>query len=163
MQLSKHEQTIRNLAEKAFANHTIVQRLDVGLFRSWRCQKPGSWNYGFDVTTTPGCLHVTGDLGSVVYEREADMLEWLRKAIGDLHYMVGKIDSGNSKTKWDDEAAEAWLKEQLADPDCAEEDKRVLQECLELDDGDLPTFQRPTESVIWFQEALRWFLNNLPA
>ena len=78
-------------AEKTFAEHAITQRLDQGLFRSWRCQRPNTWMYGFDVHTTPGSLIVTGDIGLMVFEREADMLAWLRGSINDPYYMAGKV------------------------------------------------------------------------
>lgn len=89
----KRWQDHENRAEKVFAEHTIEQRLDQGLFRSWRCKRPGSWNYGFDVTTIPGSLIVTGDMGVMVFEREADMLPWLKTGIrnNERDYMAGKV------------------------------------------------------------------------
>lgn len=80
-------------SEKTFAEHTIEQRLNQGLFRSWRCKRPNSWNYGFDVTTIPGSLIVTGDMGVMVFEREADMLPWLNVGIrnNEHRYMAGKV------------------------------------------------------------------------
>lgn len=80
-------------AETTFAEHKIEQRLNQGLFRSWRCKRPNSWNYGFDVTTIPGSLIVTGDIGLMVFEREADMIPWLQTGVrnNELDYMAGKV------------------------------------------------------------------------
>lgn len=96
---------------KTFAEHTITQQLDQGLFRSWRCQRPKSWNYGFDVTTIPGELIVTGDMGVMVFEREADMLGWLRQSINDPHYLAGKVQRDIKIREYSSDLAKETIRE----------------------------------------------------
>lgn len=111
--MAAHKRFVEHMkrSEKTFAEHAIEQRLDQGLFRSWRCKKPGTWSYGFDVTTTPGNLIVTGDLGVMVFEREADMLGWLRKSINDPHYMAGNVQRDIKVREYCPEVAKEAIRE----------------------------------------------------
>jgi hypothetical protein len=51
-------------------------RHDDGLYRQMRCQKPGTWFFGFDITTWPGYLAISGDMGCYVFARLPDMFEF---------------------------------------------------------------------------------------
>lgn len=68
--------------EKSFLrdvkDHVMEIRQDDGLYRSIRFQKPGRWTYGFDITTWPGYLCISGDMGCFVFARLPDMFEFFR-------------------------------------------------------------------------------------
>ena len=82
---------IAQLAASSFREHQLELTRDDGLFRSWRCGKPGCCNYAFKVVTFPGTLLVTGDLGTLVVQRTDDMIDWARSAIRSLGYFAEKV------------------------------------------------------------------------
>lgn len=169
------EKTIRELSSEAFKDHTITERMRSGLFRSWRCQRPGSWNYGFDITTTPGYLIITGDLGCMIVSREADMLPWCRGAIDSTHYFASKVQDGETH-EYSPEICVQWCREQLERDDLSEDDRESLQEAIRMSgdtgrDGILeitrdvwidepPQWEEYSSSFLWSRDAIRWFLLN---
>src|SRR5690348_17164327 len=131
------------MAALAFAEHKLTERLNQGMFRSWRCCRPGSWTYGFDVTTTPGYLFVTGDIGDLIVGRTGDMIAWSRSAIGSISYFAEKVPSSIDTKEWSSDRAREWIRDEISDaPEaCVDEDaaaKRIegLKELLRyVDDG----------------------------
>lgn len=103
------------LAAKAFAEHKIRMRLNQGMFRSWRCQKPETWCYGFDITTTPGALLVTGDIGTLVVERTNDMISWASSAVRSIDYFAQKVPHEIATEKFDIEVAKEWIGDEIAE------------------------------------------------
>lgn len=103
------------MAASAFKDHVATLRLEVGMFRSWRCQKPGTWCYGFDVTTTPGHLFVTGDIGDLVVSRTEDMLAWARDAINSPHYFAEKVPRSIETEEWSFDRSLEWINETVAE------------------------------------------------
>lgn len=71
------EQFLRNVAE-----HQMDIRLDVEVdgakYRHVVFSKPGTWNCGFSLTTTPRRLVYAGDMGTFVFERVPDMFCFFR-------------------------------------------------------------------------------------
>lgn len=70
------EEAARERFERDTAEHEMTVRLDNGLYRHLRFQKPGSWTYGFDIVTWPGYLAIVGDAGDYLFARTADMFEF---------------------------------------------------------------------------------------
>ena len=103
------------MAATAFKDHVVTLRLDVGMFRSWRCQKPGTWAYGFDVTTTPGYLILTGDIGEMILRRCDDMIAWTRSSIRDAHYFAEKVPNSIQTKEWSFEKSLEWINETAAE------------------------------------------------
>lgn len=176
---------IEKNAAKDFAEHTITKRLDVeGRFRSYRCQKPGTWIYGFDVTFIPGSVILTGDIGGLILSRECDMLPWLRGVLKknsiDFRYVAEKVDREISIEEWSEEVTRENLKYWLKDyaPRKLTRDER--EELLDF--GDQETFEvivvpklislgfddlwelgkhDYTARFYWQVFALRWFVQTL--
>lgn len=99
------DETLKVRADKAFAEHTLEILRDVGLYRHLRCQKPGTWTYGFDVVTWPGYLCVCGDIGTWVFSRVSDMLPWF-EASSEINpdYWSQKLADGHDRarrTRWE--------------------------------------------------------------
>jgi hypothetical protein len=175
------------LAKKAFSNHVITERLNSGMFRSWRCQAPGTWCYGFDVTTMPGTLVVTGDIGTLVVERTNDMIAWASGAARSIDYFAEKVSREMPTREWDADVAAEFIDQSIAgceddeDGDVQREAWRNLKEdeihdetteqefCMaliesELIDGcDFPDLTNWKPSFLWCREAVIWFLQNFPA
>lgn len=174
--MSRSEQQIRELAEKAFADHVITERLRQGFFRSWRCQKPDTWVYGFDITTTPGYLIVTGDIGDLIVSRCADMLPWCRQAVDSTSYFAEKVARSIPTREFSHGEFERWYHELMADPDTPEDHKEVATEAMqwsdnkgmdqlyeethEIWDGDPPDWKDWNANFLWCREAVRWFLQH---
>ena len=55
---------------------TVVQ--DSGLFRHLTVKRPESGVYGYNITTWPGYLCISGDMGCYVFARLDDMFEFFR-------------------------------------------------------------------------------------
>lgn len=60
------------------SQHQMVVKQDDGIFRHIRFSKDGSSVYHFDITTWPGYLCVSGDMGCFVFARTTDMFEFFR-------------------------------------------------------------------------------------
>lgn len=104
----KQIETIALLAKEAFAHHTLTIRLNQGLFRNWRCAKHGTGMHSFNVSTEPGRLFITGDVEAFIFQREEDMIPWLRKSIENREYLAEKIICGTTH-EWSREIAQDWL------------------------------------------------------
>lgn len=99
------------MAERALAEHAIKEHFDHGSVQGWYVRNPKWSGYWFEVWTGPCWLMIRGDLGAMVWEREPDMLGWLRNAIDDVDYLAEKATSGDSRDShgtrddWNPEAA----------------------------------------------------------
>jgi hypothetical protein len=59
-------------------DHEVTVELDQGVFRHLVCAKPGTSIHSFEITTWPGYLAVTGDMGAFLFSRVNDMFEFFR-------------------------------------------------------------------------------------
>jgi hypothetical protein len=71
---------------KAMEHHVATVLLDSGTHRHIRCAQPGTFNRHFHVTTWPGYLAITGDMGSFVFARLEDMFQFFRRPDGRVNY-----------------------------------------------------------------------------
>lgn len=67
------------------AEHVLRIVHDDGLFRHLECRKPGTYVYGFNITTWPGYLAITGDMGSYTFCRLDDMFAFFRNPRGRIN------------------------------------------------------------------------------
>ena len=103
---------------KDVAHHEMRIIREDGLHRHLRFQKPGTWIMHFDLITWPGYLCYTGDMGTYVFRRLNDMLQFFRtdrehmrlrdgKTLAVNHsYWAEKVeaqDKGDGLTKFDEE------------------------------------------------------------
>lgn len=88
-----HRQTIEHFAKEAFATHelTVQSRTSDNKPYLWRCQRPGTWNYGYFVAELLGAVIVYGDIGELIIAQGPSYnLEWLEKAINSMGYVLEK-------------------------------------------------------------------------
>lgn len=71
----------RERALEAFRNHKITIEHDEGVHRSLLFKAPNTSTYYFRLTTWPGHLAISGDIGTYVFSRLRDMFEFF--ASGD--------------------------------------------------------------------------------
>lgn len=174
--MTETEKQIRELSDKAFANHTITERMRCGVFRSWRCQKPGTRAHLFDITTIPGSLIITGDVGDLIVTRTYDMLPWCRGSVDDTRYFAEKVPQGFVKREFSLRCFEQWADDILESPDVSDADREIVREAyrdrhdcgcdhlysLTRDvwiDGP-PDWTDWTPGLLWCRDAIRWFVTH---
>jgi hypothetical protein len=175
------EKEIRTFSDRAFKDHVITERMRQGVFRSWRCQRPRTWSYGFDITTTPGNLIITGDLGDLIVSRVFDMLPWCRGSVDSTDYFAEKVPRSIETSEFSEDRLKAWVQRELDEADeyeLSEEKREILRNALLMDDfgsydrshwyeefrdiwGDEPpnwTDYKP--GFLWCRDAIRWFVTH---
>lgn len=75
-------------------DHVMEVHRDDGLYRHIRFRKPGTMCMHFDLLTWPGYLCYTGDMGTYVFRRLEDMLQFFRPYRGSKHEPMDSIDFG---------------------------------------------------------------------
>ena len=183
----KLEHDVQTQMQKRFEKFEIHERSRNGVYRSWFCNEPGHWDCSFTITTIPGYLFVTGDLGDLVVARVYDMLPWCRRSVHSTGYFFEKISLEIKKTEFSRELVEEWIKERIDEIKSRTEDDdddieayadelRTLNEVL--DDGfddygeehfaevlqpsydgcDYPDWHIYSRQVLCLREAVRWFV-----
>lgn len=69
---------------KSVAKHRMTVLANDGVYRHIRFQKPGTNVCSFEIITWPGHLCYTGDMGTFVFKRLEDMLEFFRDEKADV-------------------------------------------------------------------------------
>lgn len=174
--MTRNEKEVRGFTDKALAEHVITERMRSGVYRSWRCQKPGTWTYGFDITTYPGTIVITGDIGDLIVQRVYDMLPWCRSSVNDAQYFASKVPHAIQTKEFSDNELRRWIKDELKDKETKAEHKKILKEAvLHLDDShgsewwherlydvwignDPPGWKDYTRNFLWCRDAIRWFV-----
>lgn len=75
--MSEHECTEKDFL-KCVEKHRIIVIRDDGIYRHIRFKAPGTCNQFFDLTTWPGYLCYSGDMGTYVFQRMEDMFQFFR-------------------------------------------------------------------------------------
>ncbi len=148
------------ITEKSFRrevrDHAMTVLLDAGLHRHLQFRKPGTSCCGFDIVTWPGYLAFSGDMGSFVFQRLPDMLQFFRRDTqdGELSinpaYWSEKLEaidrcSGHaqySEAKFRQRIAE-WLKDVEAKPELR---AAVKADILDLDCSDERTVRERVDN-----------------
>lgn len=147
-------------------DHVVIVELDQGVFRHLVCKKPGTTIQSFEITTWPGYLAVTGDMGAFLFSRVNDMFEFFRTGkepwMISFGYWAEKCQAVDRRdgfrqfsakrfdevvldwiSEWPEEAKEE-AKEALLNKDFGTEDKARYEaahvRCTDLSDGTLYDF-----------------------
>lgn len=146
--MSGNEKTIRQCSDNAFRNHIIQELARDGVVRCWRCGQPNTGVYAFWVTTYPGTIVVSGDIGELIVERHYDMLPWCRGSVDSTSYFASKVPHAIKTTAFSEDRCREWINEELAnlrggawEDHCRDEKKRdrlieVLTDAMDDLDGD---------------------------
>lgn len=184
----KLEEAVRKQMTRRFKPFKITELLRSGIYRSWFCADPESWDCSFTVTTIPGHLIVTGDLGDLIVARCYDMLPWCRGSCESTGYFAEKVPHGYETEEFSPLVLEEWIKYEIReirqsqkeekDPTYRASEMEKLNETLDagLDEDGEGYFRRELEDVydgsdapswsIWthrflvLREAVRWFVRN---
>jgi hypothetical protein len=79
-------------------NHQVQIVLDQGVHRHLKCQEPGTWCYGFHITTWPGHLCISGDMGCYVFARSPDMFQFFRGERINPQYWSEKLQADSVRS-----------------------------------------------------------------
>ena len=82
---------------KDVASHQLTVNLDQGVYRDITVKKPGSINMHYNITTRPGFLIFTGDMGDFIFKRTNDMFRFFRPESGyyiNPSYWGEKVEAG---------------------------------------------------------------------
>lgn len=116
------------------ATHRMEVQLNAALHRHLRFSRTGSSSYHFNITTWPGYLCISGDMGCYVFSRQPDMFDFFRGGRINPQYWSEKVQSksafGNGTTEFDAELFMAGFKERVGDYiedlDITEEQKAAI-------------------------------------
>lgn len=144
------------------ASHQLTVNLDQGVYRDITVKKPNSVNMHYNITTRPGFLIFTGDMGDFIFERTNDMFGFFR-AKDDYYINTGywgeKVQAGEV-SKFDPETACESVKQyltnylddlDLSDPEDQEKSKQALEAVNDFISGN----QHSNELEFW-EEINSW-------
>lgn len=75
-------------------NHVLTVNLDSGVYRDISIGKPCSSDMHYNITTRPGYLIFTGDMGCYVFNRLPDMFDFFRCERINPRYWSEKVQAG---------------------------------------------------------------------
>ncbi len=114
MTIERNEELVNSRIANDLKDHVITVKHATGMYRHWRCQKPGTWNMGFDIVTWPGSLCYTGDMGDYLFQRTDDMAAFMANACRDRSYSAEKCVAGRDQIKeWSEQRFREVLAERL--------------------------------------------------
>jgi hypothetical protein len=137
---------------------TVVH--DDGLYRHLRFRRPDTTLYWFDLVTWPNCLCFTGDVGTWVFSRVKDMIDFFSGPVINPGYWAEKVreDGTDLVTRYDEDLARAHVTEAFrewadahgwvlaATRDLWEEiDREVLEEAV----ADEQSFRSAVDHFSW--------------
>lgn len=121
------EDAMRERFTRNTAEHTMEVLLDNGLHRHLRFTKPGTNSYWFEIVTWPGTLTIRGDMGSFVFARLPDMLEFFRGQRINPQYWAEKEQTGAPTARFDEKFAAKLIRENVSDEELAEYEPEDVQ------------------------------------
>ncbi|MGM0858624.1 MAG: hypothetical protein ACQEW0_16315 [Pseudomonadota bacterium] len=127
--------------QTTITEHQLTVIHDDGLHRHLRCARPDSSDRYFNITTWPGFLCISGDMGCYVFQRLEDMFEFFRNDELGINpgYWQEKLQAGPSiapeeiTKEWESDKFQSEITEwfESATEDWEEEDKAEAWEAVE--------------------------------
>lgn len=125
-------------AQAEFACHRMHVIHANGLYRHLRFANPTSSFYSFSIMTWPGYLSIFGDVGTEVWMRDDDMLDFFdRDGRPDFRYWAEKIQTDASPYEFSERRVREWVENQLEhwdDEDDADEIRNYVVDDVLGDD-----------------------------
>lgn len=136
--------------DKDIAEHQLTILKEDGVYRHIRCQVPGTMIEHFDIITWPGYLCYTGDMGTFVFKRMHDMLEFFRRPEHcrysiDFRYWAEKVEAGDRHGGHNNGITEFSK---------ARFDKTVMEHVDMFEEDNKPGDDEPAELIETFKRAI---------
>jgi hypothetical protein len=140
------QRELMKITQKSFladvGKHQMDVLLDDGFHRHLHFRAPETNNQYFELVTWPGCLCITGDMGTFVFRRLQDMFEFFRgHRINEAHWAekLEAVDRGSGAEKFDAETYIQRITERVTDSLDEDYDRKegilaALKEALQLDE-----------------------------
>lgn len=106
-------------AQRSFVDNSTKRTVEIihdnGLHRHLKCRNGDTWCMGFCITTWPGYLAISGDMGCYVFARIEDMFEFFRGGCnGGINegYWAEKVqaaDKVDGLREFDEDDAREWV------------------------------------------------------
>lgn len=148
MSSDRAESVLANF-QRDTANHRLEILSDVGCHRHLKFSNNGSSTYWFEIITWPGCLCISGDMGTYVFRRVEDMFRFFRSDSGRInpHYWSEKVeaeDRCDGTKEFSKKLAEAALWSHVDDiiegrempEDAAREFREAVADEINFEDGE---------------------------
>lgn len=163
------------------ADHVMTVMLDRGTHRNLRFGRLGDVTYHFTLTTWPGYLCVSGDMGTYVFARLQDMFCFFRGDRINPSYWAEKcvaVDRTIGITEHSEDAAREFVQEWLAEDashaaefacefeDVDFEDPQAVRDALEehgFSDAWELDWDEPTLHFLWCLHAIVWGIQQYDA
>jgi hypothetical protein len=141
---------------KDIENHELTINLDQGVFRDLTIKRPNTSSYYYNITTRPGLLMISGDMGCYVFERLSDMFKFFRGESDEINpcYWSEKIEAGEFKRYSPEKARDALNQEFENWKECTDFDEEQIAEEKEYLD------QIDTDDEFEFVDAIRNWVPN---
>jgi hypothetical protein len=122
--------------EKDLKNHQVHIKKSDGLYTHYRCRQQDLWCYGFDIITWPGSFCITGDMGTYIFQRTENMMDFMTSACRSPSYAKEKCVAYSSPLEV--------FSFQLFEKDL----KERLKNCKEYDNSQANVFEEEIENII---------------
>lgn len=142
---------------KDVAAHQLTVNLDQGVYRDITVKKPNSVDRHYNITTRPGFLIFTGDMGDFIFERTNDMFNFFRCESNNYYIntgywgekvQAGKVSEFDPKTAC--ESVKQYLTNFLDDLDLFDsEDQEKSKQALEAVNSFIGSNQYSGEFDFW--------------
>ena len=110
------EQDVKDRIGNDLKDHIVTLLHSDGMYRHWRCARPGSWSMAFSIVTWPGSLCFTGDMGEYLFQRTEDMVSFIQRSCMSYDYVAGKCVASKGELKeFREEIFREVLKERIRD------------------------------------------------
>lgn len=103
-----------DMFDETTQEHRVTVLLQQGLHRHVRFARPGTRMYSCEITTWPGHLAVTGDMGTFLFARDEDMFAWFTGGLSP-DYRGQKCVAHDGITRYSRDVLAFHLRGQLRD------------------------------------------------
>lgn len=114
--MSEYEDKVLKQFITDVRDHEMSVEHDDGVFRHLRFRKPDAWMYHYEITTWPGHLTITGDMGTFTFARLHDMFQFFNEPRINAGYWAEKLratDTMGGHTAFSEEKFRAQVEEQI--------------------------------------------------
>lgn len=181
------DKIVKTRFDEDIKKHVITMKHDDGLYKHYLCQRPNDCFEWFEIITWPGKLCISGDMGSFLFARTENMVNFMSDHIRSRSYIAEKCIAHENKIReFKKDIFYEQLDELIKDKQSNEttyEEMNEIQEKIdeikesfsyyeseydaekamyesELFSDELPDCKYFTYHFLWCLHAIEWFCDN---